>query len=1040
MKHLHFSTLIRYGVIGLYLLGSTSLICAKDIFVDGTGNGDDTNNTGLTSDSPLASLQKADDLAVPGDRIILNTGNFAPVIITKEVTIQGGYNEDFSSQNNPGGSVIDGGGETRPLTVLNENHEGDVIIDGLTLQNGDATNSPIGPGAGGGLFVTDGNVTISNSTISGNTARSLPDPGTDSIDGRGGGIYVPSGRLTITNSTISGNTASGVLLDDPTFSPPFGGEVGRGGGIYFGLTPNGSTFNFELNNSTVNNNSAQASDFGPSGSAFSQGCGGGLFIGPEGDFSFPFPELNIVIENTQFSANCGSVSIMGDGVGGGVYTEFPAVSLAQFTGEVRVEGCTFNGNNGKYASGITTMGTFGRGGGIACVGPTGPPILIQDTLFEGNTGSANGTTQFGTGGGCLFEGPPQVDINNSTFRGNFGAVNSFDGRGGALDVIESGLLIEDCDFVDNTALLPDPFMPFPFGADGGAIFFRTTNFLDFMRIINCCFFNNTTSTVPDDPEANQRGSDLFLDRPPLDPPKKSTTKDIFVNINSNNIYNNTFMAGEAASELGIYTPQGHTNFLNNIFKGYPIAIQNVSGTSDFDFNLGDSNGTLLDDPGTGYVVGPENILSGNANITMNTDTGGLEISPPSDAIDAGFPFPTLIPFDRFGTPRPFGPGFDLGYFEWFLPSTPSPTPSPSATPSPTETPTPTETPSPTPTETPTPTPTETPTLTPTETPTETPTPTATETPTPTPTVTDTPTVTPSETPTPEPTPSPTSTPLPTASPSPTPIIFTPSPSPSPSPSPTPRITPSPSPSPTTPPTASPSPSPSPTPTPVITPSPSPSPSPTPTECDCPENTIFRQPTDCNIHGVEQKQSVISDETFGQFGYGNFYEVLSPICDIHWWGEYRDVVSDEVCTKTPEFIINFYEDNLGEVGDLVKSFRLTPTVTNYCDFCNDPDVREYHAVFECFELSEGFVSIVAVDDPDNPNCTFYWNTAPAGDNFSRLDTGDGQGPQPRTYDLSFCLTSFDEEVRDVLDILLNGADKSGDRNGDGIVDASDLLVP
>ncbi len=65
------------------------------------------------------------------------------------------------------------------------------------------------PGAGGGIFNDGGTLTISGSTISGNTAYGS-DGGGYYYGAYGGGIAnVDGGVLTITNSTISGNTADG---------------------------------------------------------------------------------------------------------------------------------------------------------------------------------------------------------------------------------------------------------------------------------------------------------------------------------------------------------------------------------------------------------------------------------------------------------------------------------------------------------------------------------------------------------------------------------------------------------------------------------------------------------------------------------------------------------------------------------------------------------------------------------------------------------------------------------------------------------------
>ena len=54
-----------------------------------------------------------------------------------------------------------------------------------------------GLGGGGGIYTSFGSTTVSNSTLSGNTAQY-----------QGGGIFHDSGPLTIVNSTLSGNTAN----------------------------------------------------------------------------------------------------------------------------------------------------------------------------------------------------------------------------------------------------------------------------------------------------------------------------------------------------------------------------------------------------------------------------------------------------------------------------------------------------------------------------------------------------------------------------------------------------------------------------------------------------------------------------------------------------------------------------------------------------------------------------------------------------------------------------------------------------------------
>ena len=122
---------------------------------------------------------------------------------------------------------------------------------------------------GGGIFSSSGNVTVAQSTISGNR--------TDGINARGGGIFV-SGDLSVNNSTISGNRTIGLSSDgggifaisgDVTVasSTISGNRTERsnsyGGGIY-------TSGDLTVTNSTISGNSISFSSF--------QGRGGGIYV------------------------------------------------------------------------------------------------------------------------------------------------------------------------------------------------------------------------------------------------------------------------------------------------------------------------------------------------------------------------------------------------------------------------------------------------------------------------------------------------------------------------------------------------------------------------------------------------------------------------------------------------------------------------------------------------------------------------------------------------------------------------------------------
>lgn len=85
---------------------------------------------------------------------------------------------------------------------------GNLTISGSTIANNRAESCPYADfaqcasGIGGGLYVSSGNVLITNSTFSGNSATSF-----NYCEGEGGGIYVETGTVYLVNCTLAGNSA-----------------------------------------------------------------------------------------------------------------------------------------------------------------------------------------------------------------------------------------------------------------------------------------------------------------------------------------------------------------------------------------------------------------------------------------------------------------------------------------------------------------------------------------------------------------------------------------------------------------------------------------------------------------------------------------------------------------------------------------------------------------------------------------------------------------------------------------------------------------
>jgi predicted outer membrane repeat protein len=140
---------------------------------------------------------------------------------------------------------------------------GSLTLNHLTLSNGKvaAATACNAGGGGGGICIQFANLTLTNSALSGNSAKF------------GGGIASRFGNVTLTNSTLSGNSASS-----------------SGGGIYF----SGKYGNVTLTNSTLSGNSASSS-------------GGGIY--------FNGVNSRVTLTNSTVSANTAT------SFGGGIYSK-----------------------------------------------------------------------------------------------------------------------------------------------------------------------------------------------------------------------------------------------------------------------------------------------------------------------------------------------------------------------------------------------------------------------------------------------------------------------------------------------------------------------------------------------------------------------------------------------------------------------------------------------------------------------------------------------------------------------------------------------
>jgi hypothetical protein len=209
----------------------------------------------------------------------------------------------------------------------------DTAFQGLVLTGGRTT---LDEAHGGAIQSADSTVTLTNSTLSGNS--------TTGDNASGGGVY---GAVTMTNSTISGNSTAGVSTN--------------GGGVFGNVTMTNSVLS---ENSTVGFGGGVVGDVIMTDSTLSgnsttgeNGKGGGVF----GD---------VTMTNSTLSVN----STAGDfATGGGVQ------------GVVTMTNSTLSGNS--------TAGDFAQGGGV-----NGDLIMTNSTLSGNSTAgsSSSGGGVFGT--------------------------------------------------------------------------------------------------------------------------------------------------------------------------------------------------------------------------------------------------------------------------------------------------------------------------------------------------------------------------------------------------------------------------------------------------------------------------------------------------------------------------------------------------------------------------------------------------------------------------------------------------------------------
>lgn len=403
------------------------------------------------------------------DRVFQITGPGITAIF-QDLTIRNGQAADDGSSGastNPaiqnftraGGGILNGAGIDINLVTVNGG--GSVTLDNVTIQScqilgkgDDQVNEHRTLDAwGGGLasLGTTGNVVITGSTFTGNTA--LGGNGGNFNNGggsgvRGGSIYFEGGTLNVDGSRIANSNATGGNGGNGPGNQQNGGQGGiaQGGGAYIGGTAS-------INNTTFESCVATGGNSGTGQNGTNNGAdsgGGGLFsIG------------NVTVTNSTFNQNSANGGDAGDSFGPDCFGAHQSGdggaarggAIQGDAGSLIINTATFannsanggdGGNGGPTNVGTCAQSAHGAGGlahGGAITNTNAATLNINHATISGNNAQAGNTgvnqagasrpprlVAEGTGGGIRV-GPGSVTLENTIIAGNTAANGLGDNTG-----------------------------------------------------------------------------------------------------------------------------------------------------------------------------------------------------------------------------------------------------------------------------------------------------------------------------------------------------------------------------------------------------------------------------------------------------------------------------------------------------------------------------------------------------------------------------------------------------------------------------------
>ncbi|MBR5415341.1 MAG: fibronectin type III domain-containing protein [Thermoguttaceae bacterium] len=330
------------------------------------------------------------DLAGATCRLSSSLGSLAA---SKSVTI------DASSLK--GGFTVDGGGRSRVFTFTGSDSE--VALIGLTVRNGLAPAESTGGALsrGGGIYSTAKSLSLTDCTVTGNTAQAtIASLSYGNALAYGGGIYA-EGKLSLSGTTVSNNSA---LAATYTTSAAYRADA-YGGGIY--------ATDLEMTHSFVTGNTAQAI----SNQTYAVVKGGGIY----GSGTI----VNSLIARNTAQADSvrqySTTQIYAMAFGGGVCQDT----------DLTITNSTV-AKNSAWSTRSKDASYYANGGGVCAISNSGTVTINNSIVLLNNTsyiGAIDPGTLFPTGEYegydiCLYTGNDDVLVgknNVSTFNEWFGA-------------------------------------------------------------------------------------------------------------------------------------------------------------------------------------------------------------------------------------------------------------------------------------------------------------------------------------------------------------------------------------------------------------------------------------------------------------------------------------------------------------------------------------------------------------------------------------------------------------------------------------------